>query len=454
MPKLKFNSGDGGAVPGKAEAERERETRGADAPSPSANLPFSSSRRADVGPDYTYSKIRLHKKDEVNIYAEEQDARYAIDPRLKKLIVLGVACAIVFLLVCIMPTQFYHRAQFGLAIWLSECMQGIQNLIGAFANPGSAYATYALTIVVTLLAGAAMALSGGIFQGSLKNVLASPSTLGVTNGGAIGAIIYSVFIYPTAMYTQFSGGTASDLAAQASVTDVLVGTFGGFACSLVGCGAVVTLVMAIAVIAGRGKVSNVALVVAGQVFASTITIVLNYVRLWLNNHGNAEAAAYLVNAQTMSFTGAYTLTNVLVFAVPVIVCMVICFRMSGKLTLLAFKDDEARSMGISTTRTRYFMVAICTIMTALVVSFCGMVGFVGLVAPYIARKLIGPDFRYLLPACALIGALMVTAVFYVTQIGIPYLIDGSTGVITSVIGSVAFLVIAIKERRSHNGDWI
>lgn len=234
-------------------------------------------------------------------------------------------------------------------------------------------------------------------------MLASPSTLGVTNGGSIGAIIYAVFLYPASLTARYSGSSSELAEILESPTEQFISAFGGFVCSLISCAAVVSLVMLIAVVAGRGKVSNVALVVAGRVFASTITIVLNYIRTWLNNHGDTETATYLAQSQTMTFTGAYTLGNVLVFAVPLLICIVICLLMSSRMILLAFNEDEARSMGISTTRMRFVMVALCTIMTALVVSFCGIVGFVGLICPCIARKLIGPDFRYLLPACLLIG---------------------------------------------------
>lgn len=455
MPELKIQTGDGTVVPGKDAAQQVQEEQRAKMEQ-SSMLFTSDPHQQDVGPDYIYSKIRIRRKDEVNIYAAQQDARYAMDPRLKKLIIVAVLCVVVFVLACVLPTQLYHRAQMSFAIWLSELAQGFQNFVSVFVDPNTTYATYVLTILVTLLAGAAMALSGGIFQGSLKNALASPSTLGVTSGGSIGAILYSVFVYPNSAMAQYSGGAVSleELNAATTPLQWAIEVYGGFICSFLGCAAIVFLIMLIAVIAGRGKVSNVALIVAGQVFTSIIALVLSWVRMWLNNHGDVESATYLAQMTSATFTGAYTPVNVALFAVPLIICMIICFCMSGKLSLLAFKDEEARSMGISTTRTRNLMVALCTIMTALVVSFCGVVGYVGLVVPYIARKLVGPDFRYLLPMCALVGAVMVTAVYYITQIGFPYLVSGSTGVVTSVIGCVTFLVIALRGRRSSGGEWL
>ncbi|MGN0038678.1 MAG: FecCD family ABC transporter permease [Coriobacteriales bacterium] len=457
MAKLMINSGgDQHAVPGQAEAGKRKERAEAES---AAGLPFSSaSAPEDQGPDYGYSKIRFHKKDELNPYAQQQDARYAMDPRAKKLVALAVAAAVVFFLACILPTNVFDvtRADRTIGTLASEVATSVQGFVGFFLNPNSIFGTYMLTVLVTLLAGAAMGLSGGVFQGALKNALASPSTLGVNSGGSVGAIIFAVFVYPNVAATTFNGFANDyiELRSQMSWGQLVLETYGSFLCSLFGCLVVVLLVMLIAVLAGRGKVNNVSLVVAGQVFASVIAVVLSFVRYWLSNHGDVNAVTFLDQYTTASFSGAYTLQTVLLFAVPLLVCMAVIFAYSSKLSLLAFKDEEARSMGISTAFTRNFMVFICTVMTALVVSFCGMVGMVGFLVPHMARKLMGPDFRYLLPACSLMGAILVTAVFYVTNLGIPFIVSGSTGVFTSLIGCIAFLIIALRGRRSSGGEWL
>lgn len=110
-------------------------------------------------------------------------------------------------------------------------------------------------------------------------------------------------------------------------------------------------------------------------------------------------------------------------------------------------------MGISTTATRNALVAVCTVMTALVVSFTGPIGFVGFMCPHIARRLVGPEFRYLLPACAAIGGAVVVAVHCVSYMGIPGIELGSTGTFTSIIGCALFLVIALKSRGGKNAEW-
>ena len=109
-------------------------------------------------------------------------------------------------------------------------------------------------------------------------------------------------------------------------------------------------------------------------------------------------------------------------------------------------------MGISIGRTRNTMVALCTILTALVISFCGPIGFVGFMVPHLARRIVGPDFRFLLPASAALGAIMVVFVHMVTFLGIPGVATGSTGVVTGLVGCAMFLVMAV--RRGARDGWL
>lgn len=414
--------------------------------------------QAAFGPDYGYKRIRFHRNDEINPYADAQDARFGFDPRMRTIIILSVVCVVVFLLTCLLPTNIFSvlRTDRTIGTLAGEFASSFQAFIAFFTNPNTMFGTHVFTVLVSVLAGAAMGLSGGVFQGAMKNALASPSTLGVTNGGTIGAIIYAVIIAPATVGAVYQG-SISEYSAQVAQMDTLayIGEmFGSFLSSLVGCVVVVMLVMSIALIAGRGKVSNASLVIAGQVFGAAIGVVVSWMRTWLTYYGDETALTVLTNAQSSTFTGSYNVISVAVFAIPLIICMVIIVLMSNRLTLLAFNEDEARTMGISVNRTRNFMVAICTIMTALVVSFCGAVGFVGFLIPHIARKMVGPNFRYLLPSCALMGGIMVCVIYYISVLGIPWIPEGSTGVITSVVGCAAFIVMAVRKRGAASGEWI
>ena len=457
MAELKIKTGDETIVPGKDEAARQKKKAAAEAEKQSTSL-FSGAapKDAGLGPDYGDQRIRFHKRDEINPYADAEDERHSMDKRLRTILIMIVVLLLVMLFVSIFPTEIFsvERADSTIGTLASEMGMAFQGLLSTLMGQESMYSSYVLTIVVTVIAGAALGVSGGVYQGALKNALASPSTLGVTSGGTLGMIIFVIFVYPHTI-TNFSGSISdfSEATSQLDTFGYIAEYYGTFLCSLIGCIVVVALVMAMALIAGRGKLSNASLVIAGQVFTAVIGVVITWIRLYLTTFGTEDQIALLLQSQSVSFNGLYTGPLVLAFAIPIAICIIIIFCMSSRLSLLAFNDEEARSMGISTTRTRNLMVAVCTIMTALVISFCGPVGFVGFMVPHIARNMIGPDFRYLLPACAVIGAILVCGVYFFTELGIPGLPSGSTGTFTSIVGCIMFLVMALRQRGSSNGQW-
>lgn len=454
---MKVQTGDGVvAVPGQDEAREQEKAQAEEREAVSLFAP-SANLEADYGPDYGYNRIRLHKGSEVNPYAEARDARTALDGRLRSVIILAVAVLLVFVFAAVMPTNIFSptRADRSLSTLATEVAQSFQYLVALFMGTSGFYSSYVLEIVATLLAGAALGVCGGVYQGAMKNALASPSTLGVTSGGMLGVIIYVLFIFPS--LTVNGTMTVSEYAAALEALpplEYLLHTWGEFIASMVGCFTIVGLIMLIAFVAGRGKVSNVALVVAGQVFTAVIGVVLTWVRYYYEVMGDPVTATLVSSLQYASFAGPYTALSMAVFAVPLLLCLVVVFALSGRLSLLAFNDEEARSMGISTTRIRNLMVGVCTLATALVISFCGPIGFVGFMVPHVARKVVGPDFRYLLPACALLGAILVALAHCVTMLGIPVIVAGSTGMVTSIIGSALFVIMALRSRGVTSGDWL
>ena len=444
-----------GAVPGMLDAQGKADQEAA------ANSVFSGGKgrrgkKDELGPDYGRRHIRIHKADEVNPYADAEDARMALDDRLKKVFALIAALVVVYIVALLTPTglvnPIVHPTGLSFAEFLDEVTQQAAGVLATFTGGETFFSDYVWEMTAALLAGAAMGLSGGVYQGALKNALASPSTLGVTSGGTIGLIIYLLVFYGNGSDT--SSPYFVDAVSNSSFQQWFVDTFGMFISSMLGCLLVVLVIMLIATIAGRGHVSNVSLVIAGQVFTQAVAIVINVIEYYLIYvAGNETLGEAVQSASSVTFSGTYTALTVGVFAIPMIACFVYIFTHSGKLTLLAFNDEEARSMGISTTRTRYTMVAVCTMMTALVISFTGPIGFVGFLVPHIARNLIGPEFKYLLPATALLGAILVLFVHTVSYLGIPGFAVGSTGQFTSIIGCIAFVVIALRSRGGKNAEW-
>lgn len=401
--------------------------------------------------------IRIDDADDVNIYAQANRSRHGIDPRLRPSIILFLVLLVVFLVACLMPTGIFNigsRADHTIGGYASEVSAAAQGLVYTLTGGESMYSVHFFEIVAALFAGAALGVAGGVYQGALKNALAGPSTLGISNGGTLGIIIFVVFLLPQTAGTI--DGTSADYAqavGQLSLSGQIIEKYGTFLASLVGCAVVVIAIMAIALVAGKGRVSNASLVIAGQVFAAVIGVLIGWIHFYLVNCGSFEQAQILLTMQTSTFIGTYNLWSILMFAIPVLICMAILFLMSPRLTLLAFSDEEARTMGVSIVRTRNVMIALCTILTALVISFCGPIGFVGFMVPHLARRIVGPDFQYLLPASAALGAIMVVFVHMVTLLGIPGIAVGSTGVVTGLMGCAMFLVMLLQGRGAKNG-WL
>ena len=137
-------------------------------------------------------------------------------------------------------------------------------------------------------------------------------------------------------------------------------------------------------------------------------------------------------------------------AAPILLCLLIAMLMRNRINLLAFGETEAKTIGVNTSRARLVLIIVSTVLTASVISFCGQIAFVGLIAAILARRLVGPDFRYLLPASVLLGGFMLLLAFDVSyMIGI--VVD--TGSVMSIIGGLFFMVIMTVNRRKRNASW-
>ena len=408
---------------------------------------------------YGYKKSLFRSKDEVSIYTAQMDERYAMDRHTKVIVVSCILVAVMIVLVPILPTGLFGNGRdFPTpAVVIEAFSSNIAGFIN-WVTGGPVTTGISITFwqnLAVAIAGAALALNGCVFQGALKNALAAPSTLGVMSGGTLGTVFFTlVFAVPanTDIFTVIRASELSEQMEQMDFVSYLLATQGRAFCSMAGCFVVVALVLLIAHIAGRGKVSKVGLLIAGQVFAALITGVISVIRYYILYYGTEEqlvAIQQIVGGSVSGFTNPLTLVP---FVVPIFIGIVIIMIMRFRLNLLAFHDDDARSMGISTAFTRNLVIIVCTVLTGVVVSYVGSVGFVGFLVPHIARKAVGPNFRYLVPASMLFGAIFLLLAYYLMNL--TSLFSGSLGTLTAIVGAVSFLVIAIRQRARGNVDWI
>ncbi len=268
-------------------------------------------------------------------------------------------------------------------------------------------------VLAAILVGAALAVSGAAFQGVFRNPLVSPNLLGVLSGAAFGAAAGMLL-----------GG--SWLLVQVSA----------FACGL----AAVAIAVTIARTFGQGSLIMLILggIVSGALFAALLSLV-KYVADPYN-----ELPAIII--WLMGSLASVHIRDVLWVSLPMGLAIVALCAAGRWLDALAMGDDEARSLGVPVGTVRYMVIGCATLLGALTVSLAGMIGWVGLIVPHVARLLCGPGHALLLPASALLGASFLLAADLLARS-----LTGSEipiGIVTELLGIPVFLLVL---HRARNG---
>ena len=409
------------------------------------------------------SGIGFHRKKEPSpVVAEGPNREPALDARSYRVIWLGIIVVVSYFATLILPDYIFDVNNTNLSpAWFFEILQrNFSNLV-TFVSGGGAYGGVDFTmirLVIIGLAGASLAVSGAALQGSLKNQLASPSTLGVMQGAQFGGMMFLILATMGVVTTSSGGAEGATLLqqydstlGQMNIIEYIWAVWQQSFFSLAGSALVVGIVLFVSWLAGHGRSSRVALIVSGQVVAALIGSFSTVVRLYVQEYGTGAQIDALSSIMAGGFDTTFTLPSLVVVGVPLLACIAVVILMRNRLNLLAFDEMEARSMGISTRGLKIGLVACCTIMTAVVVAFCGPVGYVGFLIPHLARRIVGPDFKYLVPASALLGASFLIIVYYLFMcFSIP---AGSLSTVTSALGVVAFVVVVFQQRRSGNASW-
>lgn len=269
--------------------------------------------------------------------------------------------------------------------------------------------------VLAGLVGAGLAVAGAVMQAVTRNPLADPYLLGLSSGAALGAVAVLVL-----------GIAAGSL-----------GVAGG---AFIGALVAFTLVIALA-ISGRRldpAVTVLAGVAVGTICAALTSLV---VVIAANPFKTREVDYWLLG----SFAGT-TWSNVLVAAPVVLACLGVCMLCARSLNALAFGDADARALGVDTARLRWILLVTCALMTGVLVSLSGAIGFVGLLLPHAARMIVGRDHRRLLPVSALAGAIFLIWTDTVARTALqPREIP--VGVVTALLGAPAFALLVRRSRR-------
>lgn len=267
--------------------------------------------------------------------------------------------------------------------------------------------------IAAVIVGAALSLSGAVYQGIFKNPLVSPDFLGVSSGACVGAAIAILM-------------SLSSLAVQ-----IFAFAGGIFAVALT---LFIPRVM-------RSK-SNIMLVLAGIIVGGAMSSILGFIKYIADPETQLAAITYW---QLGSF--AYVDNAAVLSVIPLcIIAAVIVIAMSWWINILSLGEQEAASLGANVGVLRGICIVCSTVLTASAVCISGTIGWVGLVIPHFGRMIAGSDNRKLLPAAALIGGIFMLFVDTVTRIIGPA--EMPVSILTGLIGAPFFAWLLYRQRRT------
>lgn len=329
---------------------------------------------------------------------------------MKKIMILGV----ITLLVLIMSTGI---GDLKIAPW---------KVVSVFFGGGTSLEQLVVTsfrlprIIIALLAGMALAVAGGILQGMIRNPLASPDIIGIT-GGAGAAVV--------AFLTLFSN---DDNTLMVSIKWMPVAAFIGAA----------VIAFLVYFLAWRKGVSPVRLVLIG-IGISALTQALTTLLMILGPIYRASQA----NIWITGTVNGSDWQDVWILLPWSLIFIVLSFFITRQLNIQELGEEIATSVGGNVQRQRFLLLLMSTALVGGAVAFAGGIGFVGLMAPHMARRMVGSSFGALLPTAAFIGGILVMVADLIGRtLFLP--LEVPAGVFTAAIGAPYFIYLLFKTRNS------
>ena len=271
-------------------------------------------------------------------------------------------------------------------------------------------------ILAAILVGAGLAASGAALQGLFRNPLVDPNIIGVTSGAGF-------------------GGTLA----------ILAGIFGygllGIA-FLFGLGSVVLVKLLASV---RGRTSILALVLAGVIISAFFGSAISIVKLLADPHQKLPAITYWL----MGSLASTNYEDLLLMAVVIVPALAAICMLRFQINIISLGEEKARALGSPVALVQWTILAATAVISAGIVACCGIIGWVGLVIPHVARAIAGPDHGRLLPVSILLGAIYMLLVDNLARTATTAEIP--VGIITSLIGVPVFAVLL--RRMQSRGGW-
>ena len=269
-------------------------------------------------------------------------------------------------------------------------------------------------ILAALLVGASLSMAGTAFQGIFKNPLVSSDLLGVSNGAGFGA----------ALAILLSGSSV--------VIQVFAFVFGIISVSI-------TYLISKAYKAGGILI----LVLSGVAISAFFNSLISGIKFIADPEDKLPEIVYWL----MGSLASVTMNEIIMIIVPLFIGFIVLYLLRWQMNILAMGDEEAQSLGLNPSRIRLIIIAACTLLTSAAVSISGIIGWIGMIIPHMARMIVGPDNKVLLPASLSLGASFLLLIDNISRVVIS--IEIPIGILTAVIGVPIFLYLL---RRGYS-EW-
>ncbi|MGR3205227.1 FecCD family ABC transporter permease [Bacillus glycinifermentans] len=287
----------------------------------------------------------------------------------------------------------------------------IKNLFGISSDYQFIIQKYRLArVILAVLAGAGLGVSGAILQGVIRNPLASPDVIGITKGASLAAMVV-ILLFPAAPL----------------------------------------IVLPLSAFAGAGLVAALLMVFVRKKNARPSTIALVGIALGAICHAGMQYMMVKfpgdVNAALIWVTGSLwgrSWDEIKLLAPWLALCLPILFLLAAKLDLMSLGDELVDGLGERSARLRFMLIFVAVGLAGSCVAVVGSIGFVGLIAPHIARRLVGTKSKYLLPASGLAGSIILLAADSLGR-GLMPPVEIPAGILTAIIGAPYFLYLLKAE---------
>lgn len=367
---------------------------------------------------FLHNFIDMNRKNEKTLSVSEQ---YNV-AKAKKIAIILMLLALVFLF-------------FIVSVFVGSGTLSFKEVFLAIFNKGSETARLIVRrirfprVIAALIAGGGLAVSGLVMQTVLKNPLASPTTLGVSNAAVFGANFAIIVVGAGAFHSTHGSWLSIS-------NPYLVSTF-SFLSAIIAAGSILLL--------ARLKNLNASAIVLAGVAVSAIFQAGTTLIQYFASDTQVASAVYW----TFGDLGRASYKTDLIMFIVVAVSTLFFFLKRWDFSAMSGGIAYAKTLGVNTRFMTIMSLLLASLITSVTVSFLGIIGFVGLTAPQFMKRIVGDDYRYLLPSSFLAGALLLLISDILGRLPI-FGTSVPVGVVTSLIGGPVFLAILLRRKKNES----